>query len=1503
MKLLGRRKFFINLLVMLFSIAFSIDALAASETVTVTTAGTLSTKLTTSATSAKISGPLNGTDFKYLRRLVSSYYLTSIDLANVDIVTGGESYNRNTNTSEDLYTENDVFGEWVFKDLSKLKSLVLPNSINEIGKQACSGTGLTSIVIPDRVFAVGFDAFQGCSSLTTATIGYSVQKLEQGVFWNCTALTDVYFRETTPPSIGRYMFSDKSTRRLHVSDGVLADYRDANWDSSYGNFVGGYVVKIELEDISKLASYFDDYAYTQLTSKYRGYSDAALKSQMTSDGLSEAVQNFVLKIKNNTWKSISNFADFEKFFRIQDYKAFSDAIDWREKTGSTVWSYMGNPTGIYADSNKDFLYVFVGDDIPADSKLYIAGAKDDILVESAKAGFKLNKGANVIPTVKGNLYYIIYTADTRSMTKKVSEWPKIKIHVEGGVVNGYYDNAEQNEAKYRSLIANATHNQFTIKGERSLLHFKTSAYHNIFPQRIDKAIKWFDTVATWESELMGICSSVANGEREGAPYNLTGGESIVPDYCNNPYFAIDGKESDAGWANSSPFRTSYGVEDCVRASFNAYNDGFDRWCASHECGHNNQQALLFKGITDSSNNLFSNVNLFLDGYHTSDGTTLYTMARDYGDNVSFFERDIYSTQRMWYQLYLYYHQAGKNKSFYPELFKRLRKDKLSYSGDAKDNLLKFVRIVCDVAQEDLTDFFRVWGCFVPFDGDVDDYGTARMTVTQAAIDETLAYISKYPKNRQIMFIEDRAEYMKQSDRYHPTSNKVVRGCISPVDCVKLGQYTEYAKSSIVPSSYYHLQTDSIISMRGTGGVGFLVLDDAGKFLYASNTNSFVLPKSVLKSSYNIYSVDANGDIHIAPFKASGRAEVTVTAGGQVSSKLAAYEDFNHVKVTGPINSTDVSYLSNLVKQDKVASLDLSGAQISTLGYSAFNQCRMLSNIKLPRSLKTIDSSSFTNCTHLLNVEVPEYVTSIGTYSFMNCLSIRKLTLGSSVNNMSSYVLYSTISLKNAYSKPLNPPTIGSYVFHKPNVHVAASSLDAYKDRWKSATDIKFIGDLVPEEKSKVADITVATSGTLPTLVAAYGDFNSLKVSGPLNGTDLACIIKLVEDGDIADVDMKNATIVSGGSAYRTVGENSYNSANNTIGEEFMHNVSTLNSIILPTSITTIGKNAFSNCDGLTSIYIPDNVSSIGMDAFAYCNNLAEVTVGSGVTTMEQGVFWDSGVKNAYVKPTTPPAVGPYEFARDVVIHVKASSYSSYTNTAKEHWAYYDKNNGVKRNIVGDLDDYCPPAPEDNDKITVSTVNYSTYYNSKNAVKLPFGVKGYTAVQDGGDVKLKENYNGNASNNIVPANEPIVINALAGDYTLEFVSDKSASYKSRGLNVLDGTDEQTDLSLTDDGDSYYYALSIDRASVRTTVGFFWMNETGSAFVNGAHKAYLKLPKTTVTEYAKESGFIISDGNTTSIGVLTSGEDSTPAAVYNTLGQRVRGNAKGIVIVNGKKYVNR
>ena len=164
-------------------------------------------------------------------------------------------------------------------------------------------------------------------------------------------------------------------------------------------------------------------------------------------------------------------------------------------------------------------------------------------------------------------------------------------------------------------------------------------------------------------------------------------------------------------------------------------------------------------------------------------------------------------------------------------------------------------------------------------------------------------------------------------------------------------------------------------------------------------------------------------------------------------------------------------------------------------------------------------------------------------------------------------------------------------------------------------------------------------------------------------------------------------------------------ATNTIGNGAFQGIKKLVAIQLPLSITSIGSNVLSKT-GIKMIEIPDMVTSVGGDAFAYCNALTTVIIGKNVKSMEQGVFYSSAVKEAYVKPLTPPTlngVSDYLFSgKNRTIHVYASAVEKYKAANWERFG----------TIVGDLTDEMvdgiSDAPHLNDKGQM--INDDTVYD-------------------------------------------------------------------------------------------------------------------------------------------------------------------------------------------------
>ena len=134
-----------------------------------------------------------------------------------------------------------TIGEMAFS-YSRLTSVAIPDSVTEIGVQACYYcSSLTSVTIPDSVTEIGVQAFYKCSSLTSITIGDSVTTIGDSAFRYCSSLTSVYCKALTPPAGGSNMFgSSASDRKIYVPTESVEAYKSASYWKNYADAIVGY---------------------------------------------------------------------------------------------------------------------------------------------------------------------------------------------------------------------------------------------------------------------------------------------------------------------------------------------------------------------------------------------------------------------------------------------------------------------------------------------------------------------------------------------------------------------------------------------------------------------------------------------------------------------------------------------------------------------------------------------------------------------------------------------------------------------------------------------------------------------------------------------------------------------------------------------------------------------------------------------------------------------------------------------------------------------------------------------------------------------------------------------------------------------------------------------------------------------------------------------------------------------------------------------------------------
>jgi len=198
--------------------------------------------------------------------------------------------------------------------------------------------------------------------------------------------------------------------------------------------------------------------------------------------------------------------------------------------------------------------------------------------------------------------------------------------------------------------------------------------------------------------------------------------------------------------------------------------------------------------------------------------------------------------------------------------------------------------------------------------------------------------------------------------------------------------------------------------------------------------------------------------------------------------------------------------------------------------------------------------------------------------------------------------------------------------------------------------------------------------------------------------------------------------------------------------------------------------------------------------------------------------------------------------------------------------------------------YKKQAAAEDATITISSAGQATFSATK-TYAIPEGLKAYVVTaysQTDNNVTLTP------LTSVIPANTGVVVKGNAGTYELT----ESSESETIVTNYLKANTTATELAATTeiDGTTYYnYTLAAD--------GF--KHSSGKGILK-AGKAYLQILYNVPPTNAKLS--LVFDGEGTGINNVNA-NDNANNKIFNLSGQRVGASFKGLVIKNGKKYINK
>ena len=700
-----------------------------------------------------------------------------------------------------------------------------------------------------------------------------------------------------------------------------------------------------------LENIFSDKSCSQLNSTYSSMSDSQLQDDENYSKLPEALQKMVKKVRDSDWAEANCIdtkpswsSEHAKRFRLQLYEPYSYGRSTSNMLGIYYHSDMNNPTGLVANC-RDLLYVMVEGEIKEGAKLYLQPLVGTGIIGGVD-GVELHEGLNIVPCwADGSQYFIqyvidTYNAETREITEyKLSNYSPIKIHIEGGDINGCFDtvgddlNLADTDADWDAFEARAHQYNFTVIGKYMMWHM---------PLSLDGDYKdlaeCLGTNETSVKAAMDVWEAIESAQRLASGFMSAKDIETIPyaakvfEYNgNDDYYPSDYSEqynnrslayttADGYFMFASPGGYSHYASSTLYDVVKNIPTGGDTWGPAHEIGHTHQGPINLPSTSETSNNALANISNYFISRTSSRLGTMSDVLSQFNNETSFLGVDMNSNNvwdklMMYTKLWFYYHVAGNNKKFYPRLFEMLRQDPISRVQGTpltgEQTMLKFYKKACMAAEEDLTDFFDAFGFFVPVDGTLsDDYGDFKTVMTQEEIDaakQEIAQMAKekgWVKNITILFIDDRVGTVIGADG---TTVLARRGDGSNETGV-LGSINDYDSdpaNDIYPTATgtygYSVSGNSITMTGATGGVGFAIYDADGNLISFSNAYSFTLSEeaqaAIASGTATVVAVNAdNTTTEVADNNPSQTQAALLAELIPLVEDMLSYEDATETKV-------------------------------------------------------------------------------------------------------------------------------------------------------------------------------------------------------------------------------------------------------------------------------------------------------------------------------------------------------------------------------------------------------------------------------------------------------------------------------------------------------------------------------------------------------------------------------------------------------------------------------